>query len=308
MGLPKPTLAFASLALLVSIGPAQTPPGSVRPLAPRAASPSSVVAETIQYHPHLDPESYFGQAAYAALEEAVFGVQTNQTIWNLDLDSPVVQGNFAIGSSRLGLPFSVVFSSLVVGNTDNPAVTRVGCWSGVVSGAAGHFHCYGLYLENGESASLVPLYARRDRVAAMNIQAAILEASGGGFVPRQFMCALDDVAAFQSGQNRINASACADAHFNQYMGIMLTCGTIGVASCWRSFGVGCLGGAVCVATLTIKDYFRQQTFASEWERALGCRCFESQWRGQHPGQPLPNPTCGNFACPNTPDVTIPKLN
>jgi len=292
---------------------------AAQPLPPKLSQPArnfvaapAVDEETATpvYYPARDPEAYANQACYDALESAVFGFTTGQEVWNLDLDAVVGDDNVMTGTSRLGLPFTVQFSSFISRNvTGDPSLDRTGTWTGLISGANGNFYCGGFYFENDGNATIVPYYARRDQADAAAVFQTMIETSNGhGYVLRQWQCALDSIATFQSQQNWINAEACADAHFNRYMGIAVTCTTVGMASCWWSFGIGCIGGLICDGTILIKDIFWQRSYQREWQRANSCLCLETSWRNAHPGETIPNSSCGDFRCPDSPDVEIPKLN
>jgi len=302
---------FASLLALVCAVVAFAQPIPPKATAgPAVASLDDVVIDEgpLVYYPARDPLAYMGQACYDQMELTCFGVQTNQTVWNLDLSSPPT-GNYASGLTRSNLPFNVQFSVFIVRDVDDPSLDRMGTWYGVISGDNGSFHCGGYYFELGGFASIVPLYARSEQAEMFSIHENLLSLSdGGGYDGRQWNCALDETALFQAQQNYINATACADAHFNRYMCIAVVCTAIGVGSCWISFGAGCIGALICDGVILIKDIFWQREFMGEQNRARSCLCLESNWRTAHPGQPIPNSSCGDFHCPDSPGVDIPKLD
>jgi hypothetical protein len=262
-----------------------------------AISDAVVEVEDNIYYPGRDPEAYVAQNLVNALEESVWGISLDSEVWNLDLDFPVTDNNWATGQNRYGLPFEVTFGSLDTIRTEDGGV--FGIWMGTVS-AIGDFHLCGAYIENHGVATLVPLYSRVDQ----NKMARIVHNYSG----RQWACVLDPLAQFQANQNNAMMTSCANTHKSASYAQLAVCTIGGAGACWWSMGIGCLVGGVCIVSTGVHDYFWRDAFEQESAMNRTCLCNDVAMRNAHPEIPTPTSPCSAFDCPSIPGLLIPGID
>jgi len=219
-------------------------------------SEAPVVAAIPFYEPANDSNALAGQALYNELEKSVWGIQTNQTVWNLDLDFPITNETeiTASGYSRTGLPLNIDFATIRSISVAQDG--RVGIWSGKIS-FSGEYYCQGLYVKKDGRATLIPIYAFVNQAEALQIYNMIVDISGGiiNHSEANMHCVMDIPATFQNDQNKLLLSSCIKKHERTATQIMVTCTVIGIGTCWWTAGVGCLAGITCVTSLAINEIF-----------------------------------------------------
>jgi hypothetical protein len=248
------------------------------------------------YYPGRDPEAYAGQDLIDALETAVWGTSFDSEVWNLDLDFPVREGNYATGRSRLGLPFEVSFGSLqTVTNADGSVF---GIWFGTVS-ALGDFHLAGAYIETAELTTLVPLYSRVDQHKMGRLVR--------GFDSRLWACNLDPIALHQSNQNAAMMMNCIQTHTNASYSQLVVCGIGAAATCWSTVGITCIGFGICATAVAVNEYYWRNAFDNMKSMNMTCLCNDVTMRAAFPEIPTPTSPCSAFVCPTNPFLIIPSI-
>lgn len=276
------------LSLLLPIGILATASTAQisQPLAQKAMV-AEFVDEPEAYYPLRDPEALMGHRLMDTLSENLWGTALDLEHWNLDLDEPLHEDDaVAYGQNRIGLPFTVEFATLYIAERDN---ALVGIWSGRLTGI-NDFYCYGLYYSQGDFATLIPIYSRVDQ----NRLAVIM-----GSVQNRWACALDSIGIWQQNQNTAIQQRCVESHAFAVKTLVVSCTSLGLATCWVPFSPPCLIALGCDGALLINEFIWQNEYEKETAMNNACLCNDVQFRQNNPTYPPESTTssCSTFDCP-----------
>lgn len=257
-------------------------------------------AESDTYVPLDDVDALFGQRLYDAVDVALFGTALGSDVVNLDLAGPIGDDSYASGQNRMGLPFNVWFADLTLTNLEDG--TTVGVWSGVLSGMS-DIWVYGLYIENGNTATILPIYSRVDQSQI----ASVISYKAATYGSRRWECELDPIAVHQAVINQAEIINCISNHkaaIRTHLGICAAT----LPACWITAGLSCLGTLGCLISVPVIEYHWDTSYQNQLQMNTSCLCTDSNMRTAFPDINTPTSRCSKFECPpHFPFNILPKF-